>query len=326
MLAKVIAWGRDRAEAVTRLCGALGDTAVLGVVTNVPFLRALVDDADVRAGRIDTGLISRLLERAGDADTDATPPPEVLAAATLLIHDEAWRRGSDAPWSRPTGWRLGRSAPVRRTFVHRGAEFAVELVGTPEAAVVRIGDGDALRVRLLDRSGDRMLVECDGRTFGLLHARSGDTVWLARTDGAVTAAPTSPEPGGPWALRLLPGVRSAADRGAHAQASDAAADPQLRSPMPGTVVSIEVADGDAVEAGTGILVIEAMKMEHRVAAPLAGIVHLAVRVGEHVAGEHPLAVIEPLVPTRDEDDTAPTQGGTPAAHDRRAIPTTEGRS
>src|SRR3712207_4476561 len=71
MLAKVIVWGPDRDAARARLVGALGSTAVLGVTTNVPFLRALLGDEDVVAGRLDTGLI----ERRGAALTPLQPPP-----------------------------------------------------------------------------------------------------------------------------------------------------------------------------------------------------------------------------------------------------------
>ncbi|QDZ13493.1 acetyl/propionyl/methylcrotonyl-CoA carboxylase subunit alpha [Humibacter ginsenosidimutans] len=324
MLAKVIAWGTDRDEALARLSDALGRTTVLGVVTNAAFLRALVDDADVRAARIDTGLIARLLERDAEAAVDDTtgggnlPPADALTAAALLVNDDEWRRGSDAPWSRPTGWRLGTPSPVERRFGVGRTELVVRSVGAPADAVVRIGDGDAVRSRLLERSGDRMLVERDSRAARFLHARDADTLWLARDDGA------SAEPG-PWVLRLLPSARPAAERGAARGASDAAADPQVRSPMPGTIVSVEVADGDAVEAGAGILVIEAMKMEHRVVAPLAGTVRLTSRVGDHVAADQPLALIEPVVPTRDDETAAPTTGGPTAADDRRPIPTTETR-
>src|SRR3954462_9653658 len=82
MLAKVIAWGPERETARARLIGALGHTAVLGVTTNTPFLRALLGDPDVVAGRLDTGLI----ERRGEALTLAPPPPpHVYAAAALAL-------------------------------------------------------------------------------------------------------------------------------------------------------------------------------------------------------------------------------------------------
>src|SRR3954467_4051034 len=108
MLAKVIAWGRDRETARARLVGALGHTAVLGITTNTPFLRALLADPDVVAGRLDTGLI----ERRGDALTVPSPPSSaVFAAAALYELAEAEPAGPVVdPWEIPDGWRLGEPA------------------------------------------------------------------------------------------------------------------------------------------------------------------------------------------------------------------------
>src|SRR3712207_4346013 len=113
MLAKVIAWGRDRDTARARLVGALGHTVVLGFTTNTAFLRALLTDPDVVAGRLDTGLI----ERRGEALTAADPvPPSVYAAAALYELLEAEPAGPVVDrWDVPDGWRLGEPAwTVRR--------------------------------------------------------------------------------------------------------------------------------------------------------------------------------------------------------------------
>jgi acetyl-CoA/propionyl-CoA carboxylase, biotin carboxylase, biotin carboxyl carrier protein len=112
MLAKVIAWGPDRETARARLVTALGGTAVLGVATNTTFLRDLLDDPDVVAGRLDTGLI----ERRGEALTRAEPtPPHVYAAAALALLVEAEPTRAGDPWDDTSGWRLGEPAwTVRR--------------------------------------------------------------------------------------------------------------------------------------------------------------------------------------------------------------------
>src|SRR3954467_3696117 len=101
MLAKVIAWGPDRETARARLVGALGHTAVLGVTTNTPFLRALLGDPDVVAGRLDTGLI----ERRGEALTLVSPPSaSVFAAAALYELGEGEPAGPVVdPWEIPDG-------------------------------------------------------------------------------------------------------------------------------------------------------------------------------------------------------------------------------
>ncbi|WP_026940401.1 acetyl/propionyl/methylcrotonyl-CoA carboxylase subunit alpha [Humibacter albus] len=299
MLCKVIAFGTDRDQAFERLSRALRETCVLGVTTNVSFLVDLVDDPQVRAGRLDTGLIERTLKTADAAGPRASgsaavadsagshAATEALLAAALLVHDDRWRTGSDAPWSRPTGWRLGAPAPVRYAFADRdGAVTTIAVDGAPSHVRLAVlggsdePDDPGRPGRLLERGGDRMLVQLDARALAFRAVRDGDDVWMFR-DGTTRL------------FRLLPSARSAAERGTAAGTAQAGSDPRLRSPMPGTVVSIDVADGDRVEAGTGILVIEAMKMEHRLAAPGAGIVRLAAAVGDRVAADQELALIDP---------------------------------
>ena len=108
MLAKVIAHGADRDEALRRLDAALASTEVLGVTTNVAFLRRLLADGDVRAGRLDTGLV----ERRGDALVDIPVPDAALAVAAVmaLVGDAA----ALDPWQAEVGWRHGGRSWVRR--------------------------------------------------------------------------------------------------------------------------------------------------------------------------------------------------------------------
>jgi acetyl-CoA/propionyl-CoA carboxylase biotin carboxyl carrier protein len=319
MLAKIIAAGADRAEAFDRLSSALHDTVVLGVTTNVSFLQELVDDADVRAGRLDTGLIGRMLDAAecDAAHVQHDVPEHVPTLAALALHDDAWRAGSDSPWSRPTGWRIGARVPARYVFAAGDGVVEVDVDGAPSAANVAVGGGTPFAAAVLDRSDDRMLTQLDGSAITVYLVRDGDRLLLS-------------DHGRNWALTMLPSARSASARGAAARASGEA-EPELRSPMPGTVVTVDVADGDAVEAGASILVIEAMKMEHRLTAPVAGVVRLSARVGDRVAADQELAVIEPSAaddsaPTvQDSPRAAPTPGGVAAA-DGRIIPTKEGPS
>ena len=320
MLAKVIAAGADRAEAFDRLSSALHDTVVLGVTTNVSFLQELVDDADVRAGKLDTGLIGRMLDagvEGGAAHAQHGVPEHVLTLAALALHDDAWRAGSDAPWSRPTGWRIGARVPARYVFAASDGVAEVDVDGAPNAANVTVVGGTPFMAAVLDHVGERMLAQLDGRAIEVHLVRDGDRLMLS-------------DHGRNWALTMLPNARSASARGAAGRASDEA-EPVLRSPMPGTVVTVDVAEGDAVEAGASILVIEAMKMEHRLTAPVAGVVRLSARVGDRVAADQELAVIEPAA----ADDSAPTVQDSPhaahtpggvAAADGRAIPTKEGPS
>ena len=128
MLAKVIAHGDDRAAALRALDRALADTAVLGVTTNIEFLRFLLADPDVAAGRLDTGLLDR---RTPDYVPAQHGDDELIAAAAYK-----WLRGWPAPvgdlWEVPSGWRLGEQAPT--TFrLHAGERTDhVYLFGTSE--------------------------------------------------------------------------------------------------------------------------------------------------------------------------------------------------
>ncbi|MGY1616989.1 biotin carboxylase N-terminal domain-containing protein [Geodermatophilus sp. SYSU D00691] len=271
MLAKVIAWGRDRDTARARLVGALGHTAVLGVTTNTPFLRALLTDPDVVAGRLDTGLI----DRRGEA-LAVSPPPSaaVFAAAALFELLEAEPAGAVVdPWDLPDGWRLGEPAwTVRRLQAAGGEPVTVRVRGRAADAQVRVGDGVPLAASA-SRDGDRMTVILDGvaHRFAVVHA--GGTLWLA-ADGRVTA------------LREHERLRSAAE--------GAAGGGVVTAPMPGTVTVVQVSVGDEVTAGTPLLVVEAMKMEHVLTAPVDGTVTaLPVTAGAPVRLDEQVAVVTP---------------------------------
>ncbi|WP_308123669.1 acetyl/propionyl/methylcrotonyl-CoA carboxylase subunit alpha [Modestobacter marinus] len=274
MLAKVIAWGPDRETARARLVRALGDTAVLGVATNTTFLRDLLADPDVVAGRLDTGLI----ERRGEALTwSEPPPPHVYAAAALALQLEAEPTGRLVdPWEVPSGWRLGEPAwTLLRLQAAGGAPVEVRVRGLAAAAEVRVGDGEPLPA-CASRDGDRLSVTVGAVSTRFTVVHSGGTVWLA-VDGHVAA------------LREHERLASTA--------ASAASDGAVTAPMPGLVTLVQVSLGDHVEAGTPLLVVEAMKMEHVLTAPVAGTVtELPVTAGRPVRLDERVAVVTPLAP------------------------------
>src|SRR4051812_10520693 len=274
MLAKVIAWAPDRETARARLVRALGDTAVLGVTTNTTFLRDLLADPDVVAGRLDTGLI----ERRGDALTRSEPPPpHVYAAAALALQLESEPTGPVVdPWEVPSGWRLGEPAWTRLRLQAAGGEpVEVRVRGLAAAAEVRVGDGDPLPASAT-RDGDTLSVTVGPVSTRFTVVHSGGTVWLA-VDGHVAA------------LREHERLASAAET--------AASDGAVTAPMPGTVTLVQVSLGDHVEAGTPLLVVEAMKMEHVLTAPVAGTVtELPVTAGRPVRLDERVAVVTPPPP------------------------------
>ncbi len=270
MLAKVIAWGPDRASALHRLDLALADTALLGVGTNTAFLRALLADADVRAGRLDTELVDRRLADLVSPDV----PAEFFVAAALDRFLELQPAGPVVdPWDVPDGWRMGGSGGVTFRLKSGPARAVVRVQGTPSDATVFVGDEAPVRVSAR-RDGDVLEIRHAGGFHRYRQACGPDrTVWLSR-DGLSF-------PFGEQEFVL-------ASRG------EAAGAGPVTSPMPGTVLVVKVAAGDVVKAGAPLLVVEAMKMEHTVTAPIDGVVsELPVRTGQQVALDETLAVVTP---------------------------------
>ncbi|KUI25493.1 acetyl/propionyl/methylcrotonyl-CoA carboxylase subunit alpha [Mycobacterium sp. GA-2829] len=266
MLSKVIAHGPDRTAALRTLDRALAQTAVLGVDTNIDFLRFLLTDADVVAGRLDTGLLDR---RAPDYEPTAVRDEELIAAAAWL-----WLRAWPAPgadlWAVPSGWRVGAHAPTTHRLKSGERTEHVHLTGTPDAAVARIEDGeDHSLTATLD--GDRLVVTLDGVRTEYLHAAEGHQMWLAGGGRTVAIAE----------------VREAPVRQDDAHSGDA----ELTSPMPGSVVAVGIEDGGTATEGTVVVTVEAMKMEHALTAPVDGVVELLVALGDQVKVGQPLARI-----------------------------------
>lgn len=261
MLSKVIAYGPDRATALRKLRAALADTVILGVPTNTGFLRRLLAHPAVVAGELDTGLV----EREAEALVDREVPGEVYAAGAAVRRAALEPAPADGGWtdpfSVPSGWRLGGEP-------------------TPPAFWVRVPGQEPVQA-----SGDGTVT--DGRVAvtvdGVRHTfvRAGD--WLGRDGDA-------------WHVQDHDPVAAAIGGAAGAHGADS-----LTAPMPGTVTVVKAAVGDRVEAGQGLLVVEAMKMEHVISAPHAGTVaELDVTPGSTVAMDQVLAVITPDEPEEDQ--------------------------
>jgi acetyl-CoA/propionyl-CoA carboxylase biotin carboxyl carrier protein len=254
---------------------SLADTAVVGVTTNISFLRALLAHVDVAAGRLDTGLVERHL----DELVAARVPDEVLAA-TALEHMLA-REPAGAtvdPWDIPDGWRLGEPAWTTLRIETAGRHLTeVRLRGrAAEAAEVSVDGADPVPARA-EYDGPGLIVTYAGCTRRYAYARhhgpSGNSVLWLGCDGHA------------WALKEEEALASRDDR-------TGAADGTVRSPMPGTVLAVQVADGQRVTSGQPLLTIEAMKMEHTVTAPLDGVVaELTAKAGQQVGMDEALAVI-----------------------------------
>ncbi len=291
MVSKVIAWGRDRTAALDKLDTALSRYTALGIDTNVEYLRLLINDADVRAGRLDTGLIERKMpdftfRRIGDA--------ELIAAALQFWVLAEGPSTVGSPWDTTRGWRLGAPASWRMSFgVPDGgiATVAVTWLSNLDLghSLVRVNDGPAHKVIVIGLSSDDVYLEIDGEELryalgsfwdGYPPQGNPQTIFLGN-DG--------------WSCRLEVLTRESrlARVLAAVQREEGAADPEVRSPMPGTVVSVSVRDGETVEAGQVLLSVEAMKMEHQLVAPLDGTVHISIGSGDLVKADQVVATVHP---------------------------------
>ncbi|GAB3557852.1 acetyl/propionyl/methylcrotonyl-CoA carboxylase subunit alpha [Spelaeicoccus albus] len=264
MLAKVIAYAPDRAGALAKLDKALSDTAMPGVVTNIDFLRFLLADEDVRAGRLRTTLIDDRLP----GFSAPSPPPEAWAAAALAKAGTIARAGAGSLWAGPDGWRVGAHAGLACVFESAGGRRTVHVHGDPARAdaLVRIDDDEPVRARL-DSDG---LVWAGVRS-GVSVDNGPDGVWVTMRTG--TFRLTEP-------ARLAGGDDGQADQ-----------EGEILSPMPGTVIAVPAEPGGRVEAGNPVVIVEAMKMEHVLSAPVAGNADIAVRAGDKVGVDQLLATI-----------------------------------
>ncbi len=233
MLAKIIAHGRTRAEALDRLRSALDATTVVGVRTNLRFLRWLLAQPVVRTGEMRTDTIAGL-----ELPRPAQPTDAHWAAAARAL-----RPRDGTPWS--GGWRLN-AAPM-------------------------------LRIRHDDEVRSVTEIEDGGGPDAVLQ----DGVAYLDVDGQSLDFRIAPPPSVEEAVR-------------HAARSDAGGVALLTAPMPGRVISVRAAEGDRVVAHATVVVIEAMKMEHAVVAPMEGTVaRLTVAEGQQVQRGDALLEIRP---------------------------------
>ena len=277
MLGKLIVSGPDRTTAVLRLRRALEDYAVLGVTTNLPLLRRIADVPAFAAGETTTGFIE---EHGLDEPAQEPPPPRealLLAAAGELVEAGKSRQYGDGDPFVAGPWRLG---GVTR-LVYRGAdgeERAVEArreTGRGQAWRLTAG-GETSAVEVLYLEDGRIRAAVDERILEGGFTSEGRNTW-------VSLAPSV------WCLER-PDAPDVDEALAGTEAGDGA---NLTAPMPGTVVKVLVNEGDEVEEGQTLLVLEAMKMEQSMAAPHAGMVKaLPYAEGARVPGGAVLAELE----------------------------------
>jgi len=251
MLAKLIVHGLDRRECIGRLREALAHTAIAGVTTNLPLLRAVAAHRAFEAGEVDTGFLDRELEEV--LWNVPAPPLPVLAVAAWRIARDLPRPAAPqdrwSPWASGDGWRPAGAGGVPVSLLDAaGRRHELRLEFRAGGARVHLRDHhvDAL---LEDLGGGRLRLECQGVAGEALVTAGDDRVYVGFGDHG-------------WDFAVEPLHADASGQGEE--------DTHPVAPMPGTIVALKVAVGDRVVVGQPLLIMEGMKMELTLAAPVAG--------------------------------------------------------
>jgi 3-methylcrotonyl-CoA carboxylase alpha subunit len=273
MIAKLIAWDRDRASALRHLRAALGDYQVAGLTTNLAFLSSVTGHADFAGadrdpGALDTGLIER--NRGALFPEPAPVPQEILAIAAL---SESLRMDGEAaalarssndphsPWHQRHGWRLNEDNHHAFVFVDAGKRVQLVAHYRRGGYVLELPGGASIAASARNAGDDMIEVDLDGTISRATVVRHGGELTIFAGGAS---------------------HRLAFEKPVAVEEEDPSG--RLVSPLPGSVIQVLVAEGDSVAKGQALMIIEAMKMEHTISAPRRGIVRqIYFGAGEQVA-------------------------------------------
>ena len=257
MIAKIIATGTDRDQALARLDQALAEMVVLGINTNLEYLQHLIRDADVAAGNIDTTLVEARLR-----------------TWSLMLQPDGMLK-------------LQRILYTARLVLRQMLGFLTFRLGGAAEVKYRVdypADDDPSSFEIALDISAQLLPAVRVNEYVYQDAHGVETV---------TIAAEAPTPQGTWvwmatntftgSVVVLDHQAQVLDTLASLEAEERGVDPQVRAPLPGTVTVIHLPDGSQVSAGDLVVTIEAMKMEHQLKAPLDGTVTIHVSDGQQVA-------------------------------------------
>jgi len=268
-------WGADRTQALSRMAQALSEFHIVGLATNIAFLKRLVEGQAFASADLDTGLIERnnatLFPPAGPASKGAL----ALAAVALADAEQALSVSTNPadPWTSTHGWRMNATYRRRLSFSDEysatldAKAYDIGLAYHPHGWVLEL-DGAAHPLALVSKNGGEYAIRLDGAALRGTVRRDGELLHVF-TGGLH------------YALNYN-------DPMAHAGEVEAAGG-RLTAPMPGKVVAVIAKDGQTVKKGEPLVIMEAMKMEHTIAAPSDGLVEeILYQVGDQVADGAPL--------------------------------------
>ncbi len=247
MIAKLVVKAADRATALSALVEALEETEIAGSIANVPFLASLASDPDFASGDLDTGLIAR---KQDELTRLAAPSMQVAALAALAASGAMREKSSQDPWDAVSGY--AHFHPVQRRVNLRNGARDVSL---------------------------HLCARADGR-YEIAEAGGGS---VSMEPAHAAAARTARWPGHVTVFEGAVGHGFAVPDPFEAAEEAAAGGDALRAPMPGLVKIVRAAAGDIVRKGQALLVLEAMKMEHTIAAPHEGTIEEIAAEGAQVS-------------------------------------------
>jgi 3-methylcrotonyl-CoA carboxylase alpha subunit len=273
LLAKLIAWGDDRPQALGRLVEALGAFEIAGVTTNVAFLHALASHPLVASGEIDTGFIEREMAALTATKPSLAALDLAAACAAVLMREQGEQvpPALSSPWDRSDGWTVAGRRSRILSFRHGSERYDAVLWYTRDGLSLDYGGNNA-RLQFVPR--DAALDLCLGDA-----PERVSVAWSGRDLDLTT-------PRGRVALQWIDPFAG--------EAGETTAASRIVAPMPGTVTRILAEAGTDVQRGAPLIVLEAMKMEHTLRAPADGRLQaLRCAVGDVVQEGAELAEFEP---------------------------------
>ncbi len=266
MLAKVISWAPDRTTAINLLAGALGSARLHGPRTNRDMLVNMLRHSQFRAGDTTTKFIDEIGIDVLSAPLAGPEQVRLAAIAVALADAAANRQRAAISPGLPAGWRNLASGPQSKGYLHDDNEIEVRYRNTRDG--VLLPDDPEVSVGAI--TPDTVILTVGGVDRRFVVDRLGDSAWVDFTGGsaALTRKPRFVDP------------------------AEVSAPGSLLAPMPGSVIRIAVVLGQEIKRGDPLMWLEAMKMEHTIAASADGIVEeLPVAAGQQVAVGEILAVI-----------------------------------
>jgi geranyl-CoA carboxylase alpha subunit len=275
MQAKIIAWGEDRETARSRLLKALGDTVLLGVTSNRDYLRETLATTAFASGEFSTAFVGQQFPQEKIAAKKPSTLHRALAAVALWLDDAARLAAEHGLGPDMLGWHSSHEVPVDISLRNGSDDLSLKLLALP-GQQFRVKEGEAMtEIRIASALDSSFRYLIDGLQGYARYARDGDAIWL---DAA-------------GCIELY------FDRTyAPAETAAAGSDGRILAHSDGKIVAVHVKDGEKVEKGQTLAVLEAMKMEFQIAAPVTGVVDsIGVSAGDQVKGRQLLVKISPQV-------------------------------